>query len=400
MFTRIYFLLLRLAAFFNHHKAKLLCKGEKEAMAQISAKIVEGAQYIWFHAASVGEFEQGRPIIERLKEEHPEYKILLTFFSPSGYELRKNYDKADIVAYLPFATPKKASKFLDLVRPKMAIFIKYEFWPAYLRELHKRRIPTYLISAIFLKSQLFFKWYGGFYRRNLRYFDKLFVQDEASRDLLAKYGIENVVVSGDTRFDRVAQIASNAAPIQQIEQFVAGSPTLVAGSTWSADEQLLLKYCRSHNVKLVLVPHEIHEQHLHDIFNRFHGRFTRFTRASMLNIDSNDVIVVDTIGMLSSIYQYATVAYIGGGFGAGIHNTLEAAVYGVPVVFGPKCKKFREALGLIECGGGASVKNYKQLERQLDIYFENPRQYGKLAGDYVTENLGAVEIIYNTLFNN
>lgn len=398
MFSRIYFALLRIAAFFGHHKARLLCNGEKRSLTHISQNIDPNAKYIWFHAASVGEFEQGRPIIERLKAEHPEYKILLTFFSPSGYELRKNYDKANIVAYLPFATAKKAKHFLDIAKPVMAIFIKYEFWPAYLSELNKRKIPTYIISAIFQKNQLFFKWYGRPYRRNLKLFDTLFVQDEASRQLLEKYGITNVVVSGDTRFDRVTQIAANARPIHEIEQFVAGKPTLVAGSTWSADEELLLKYCRERDIQLILVPHEIHDKHLHYIFNRFHGRLTRYTRATMMNINSNNVFVVDTIGMLSSIYQYATVAYIGGGFGAGIHNTLEAAVYGVPVAFGPKCKKFREALGLIACGGGESVKNYTELEQTLDKFFDDPRTYGQLAGNYVAENLGAVDSIYNTLF--
>ncbi len=399
MFSRIYFALLRLAALFGHRKARLLCQGERRSLKHISEHIVPGERYIWFHAASVGEFEQGRPIIERIKAEYPKFKILLTFFSPSGYELRKNYDKADIVTYLPFATSKKAKKFLDLVNPEMAIFIKYEFWPAYLKELHQRQITTYIISAIFQPNQLFFKWYGKPYLNYLKYFSTLFVQDKVSRDLLEKHGITNVVVSGDTRFDRVTQIASSAKSIGPIEQFCSGTPTLVAGSTWSADEELLLRYCHERDIKLVLVPHEIHDTHLHYIFNRFHGRLTRYTRATMANIDSNKVFVVDTIGMLSSIYQYATVAYIGGGFGAGIHNTLEAAVYGVPVVFGPKCQKFREALGLIECQGAQSVNNYTELRDTLDKYFADPRTYGKNAGDYVAKNLGAVDSIYKILEN-
>ncbi|MCQ2325531.1 MAG: 3-deoxy-D-manno-octulosonic acid transferase, partial [Paludibacteraceae bacterium] len=305
---------------------------------------------IWFHAASVGEFEQARPIIEaiyastaalkeqgtRTKDEKP--KMILTFFSPSGYEMRKNYDKVDGVFYLPFATHRNAVEFLTLLKPKMAIFIKYEFWPAYLKELQRRAIPTYSVSAIFRENQLFFKPWGGAYRSLLHCFTKLFVQDETSKTLLAKFNIDDVEVTGDTRFDRVTEVASVPKELPLLEQFRVESvecrevesvklKVLMAGSTWPEDEELLARYVREHeDVKLVLVPHEIDEEHLHRIFQIFQGEFVRYTQATPMNIQHTRVLVVDTMGLLSSLYRYADVAYIGGGFGVGIHNTLEAAV--------------------------------------------------------------------------
>ncbi|MBR1631449.1 MAG: 3-deoxy-D-manno-octulosonic acid transferase [Paludibacteraceae bacterium] len=399
MITNIYFGLLRFAALCGHEKAGKLVEGERKAMSHIASKLDSDAHYIWIHAASVGEFEQGRPIIERLKQERPELKILLTFFSPSGYEMRKDYPLADIVAYLPFATMKKARAFLDLVKPELAIFIKYEFWPAYLHELHKRQIPTYIIAAIFRRSQTFFKWYGRHYRKNLHLFTHLFVQNEKSRDLLARFHINNVTVCGDPRFDRVTAIARKAQQIPQIEQFVNGQPTLVVGSSWQPDEELIFRWHAEHpEIKLILVPHEIHQGRLHSIFQGLQGRFIRYTEATPSNLDSCNCMVVDAMGLLSSIYRYATVAYIGGGFGVGIHNTLEAATFGVPVVFGPHYDHFREARQLVKFKGGFSIKNYKELDRVLQQLFDNPKESGAIAGNYVRQNLGATDTIFNMLF--
>ena len=394
----MYFGGVRLAALLNR-KARMLSCGEKQALDHIASRIENGERYIWFHAASVGEFEQGRPIMEKIKQEHPQCKIILTFFSPSGYELRKNYAGADIVSYLPFATKKKVRKFLDLVNPVKAVFIKYEFWPNYLSELKRRHIPTYIIAAIFRRNQIFFKWYGAAYRRCLYTFEHLFVQDEESRKLLAKYKINDVTVCGDPRFDRVCAIAQEAKNLPIIEQFTYGAPTLIAGSTWPVDEDMLIRYVKENNYacKLVLVPHETDKRHLHHIYQALRGRYVRYTEATPRNVEMANCLVVDTVGILSSIYRYGTVAYIGGGFGVGIHNTLEAAVYGMPVVFGPNYHKFREARQLIECRGGFSVKNYKTLKKTLDEAFEHSKEYGENAKNYVQGNKGATDVIYNRI---
>lgn len=398
--TSMYFGCVRVAALFNKKARRLSC-GEKQALGNIASRIESGERYIWFHAASVGEFEQGRPIMEKIKQEHPQCKIILTFFSPSGYELRKNYVGADIVAYLPFATKKKVRKFLDLVNPIKAVFIKYEFWPNYLKELKHRQIPTYIIAAIFRKNQIFFKWYGAAYRKCLYAFEHLFVQDEESRILLAKYRINAVTVCGDPRFDRVCAIAQEAKNLPIIEQFTYGVPTLIAGSTWPVDEDMLIRYVKEGNYacKLVLVPHETDKRHLHHIYQALRGRYVRYTEATPRNIEMANCLVVDTVGILSSIYRYGTVAYVGGGFGVGIHNTLEAAVYGMPVVFGPNYAKFREAKQLIGCKGGFSVKNYKAFKKTLDDAFEHSKEYGENARNYVMENKGATDIIYNKIMN-
>ena len=409
-----YFLLIRIASLWNK-KARLLLKGQKATIALLKDNISQGS-WIWFHAASSGEFEQGRPIIERFRKEQPQKKILITFFSPSGYELYKNYEGADLVAYLPFATRRNAKRMLDILQPEKAIFIKYEFWPAYLRELHKRGIATYSIASVFRKEQFFFRpIIGKPYRNLLNCFSLLLVQDEASRQLLEQYGITNTAVTGDPRFKRVAQIANNPAPIPLIERFVSGMPeyktakdnvipqknkVLVAGSTWQADEQLLAQYINSRpDVRLILVPHETDEEHLHDIFRIFEGRYIRFTQANMKNVDTCRVLVVDTIGMLSRIYQYADVAYVGGGFGVGIHNTLEAAAYGIPVVWGSNYKRFREAQGLIDAGAGLAVDNYSQLATALDTAFSSAADMGQKAHQYVLSEIDAADKIYSQLTN-
>lgn len=407
---RVYFWIIRLAALFGHAKARKMAEGQKTIWEDCS-RMNETDGWIWFHAASVGEFEQARPIIEKLKEKKPQCKILLTFFSPSGYEMRKNYDKADKVLYLPFATRGNVKRFLDCVRPQMALFVKYEFWPAYLKELRQRNIPTYLLSAIFRPNQLFFKPWGGEYRRLLHCFTRLYVQDEESRTLLARYGITDAEVVGDTRFDRVTAIAATAKDIPVVHEFIcehdnmllhgASCPkVIVAGSTWPPDEALLAQYMEERpDVKVVLVPHEIDEEHLHQIFQLFKGRFVRFSEATNKSVASVRLLLVDTMGLLSSIYRYGQVGYIGGGFGVGIHNTLEPAVYGMPVIFGPNYHKFREAKGLIAAGAAQSVKNYHEFAAAMDNALERHESMGQCAKTYIQSELGATEKIYNEIFS-
>lgn len=405
----IYFLLIRIAALLGHRKAKLMVEGQKTALETIGR--LKGQNVIWFHAASVGEFEQARPIIEKLKTSTTtptSTKVLLTFFSPSGYEMRKNYDKADVVAYMPFATRRNARRMLDGVTIKKAIFVKYEFWPAYLKELKRRGIETYSISAIFLKSQFFFRPWGRPYRKLLKCFTHIFVQDEPSRELLSQHHIHQVTVAGDTRFDRVNAIANSSKEIDIVKQWCeqpasaaeTSKPTIiVAGSTWPADEELFARYLFERtNIKLVLVPHEIHEEHLHQIFQLFQGRYTRYTQANEKNLFASRLLVVDAMGLLSSIYRYADVAYIGGGFGVGIHNTLEAAVYGIPVLFGNNYHRFREANGLIAAGASRSVKNYREFAEAMDYAIANAEDMGQKARAYVESELGATERIMKEIF--
>lgn len=406
----IYFFLVRIASLWNE-KAKKLVRGNKTALKLLAERVTDG-RWVWFHAASVGEFEQGRPIIEKLKSEHPELCILLTFFSPSGYEMHKNYSGADIVSYLPFATIRNAKRFLDIVKPEKAFFIKYEFWPAYLKQLRKRRIPAYSVASVFRKEQAFFRpLIGNVYRSLLRCFTLLFVQDENSKLLLENHGITNVSVTGDPRFNRVMQIASNAMEMPLAEHFTEGmaenrtgglhkkDKILVAGSTWPADEELLAQYIETHHdVRLILVPHEIDANHLKTIFRIFEGRYIRYSEATLKNIDLERILVVDRLGMLSSLYRYADVAYIGGGFGVGIHNTLEAAVYGVPVVWGKNYHRFREAQGLIAAGAGIAVDNYQTLETALDTAFKQQIQMGQCARNYILAEADAADKIYSQIF--
>lgn len=390
---RIYGGLLSLAALFND-KARLLRKGQKNAFALLKKKKLEGEEYTWFHAASLGEFEQARPLIETLKKTSPQTKILLTFFSPSGYEIRKNYDKADIVLYLPLDTRQNARKLLNTVRIKQAIFVKYEFWPNYLQALFRAKISVYGISAIFRPSQLFFKSYGKCYLNLLKNFTHIFVQDEASEKLLAAHDVKNVSIGGDTRFDRVKEIREQAKTLPLIEKFAEKSKVLVAGSTWQPDEDLLIKYSDEHpDVKLILVPHEIGKAHLENIFKSLKNDCITYSEMREENIEKSKRLLIDAIGFLSSVYQYADVAYIGGGFGVGIHNTLEAAVYGIPLVFGPNYQKFREARELIQENAAFAVDDYQSLKKQLDYLFQNNEDAGAKAGKYVEKNTGATETI-------
>ena len=397
----IYFWILRLAALLGHKKARKLVKGQARALAELRewAATLGGSQVLWFHAASVGEFEQARPIIERLHSELPFRKVLLTFFSPSGYELRKNYPLVDKVTYLPFATRRNAHKMLEILPLEAAVMVKYEFWPAYLKALKAKHIPTYLISAIFRPGQLFFLPWGKMYLKLLHAFEHIFVQDQSSSDLLQRYGVKEVTVAGDTRFDRVTEVRKQAKDLPVVDGFVAGAPrVIVAGSTWQRDEQYLARYmAEREDVKLVLVPHEIDSAHLHGIFQYFEGRYVRYTEATPKNVNKCRVLLVDTIGVLSSIYRYGHVAYIGGGFGVSIHNTLEAAVYGMPVVFGPTWKKFREAHGLLAAGAAITVKNYREFADALDRAFDNQSIMGQRANDYVQSECGATDKILKQL---
>jgi 3-deoxy-D-manno-octulosonic-acid transferase len=399
--VNIYFWILRLAALLGHKKARKLVKGQARALAELRewAATLGGSQVLWFHAASVGEFEQARPIIERLHSELPFRKVLLTFFSPSGYELRKNYPLVDKVTYLPFATRRNARKMLEILPLEAAVMVKYEFWPAYLKALKAKHIPTYLISAIFRPGQLFFLPWGKMYLKLLHAFEHIFVQDQSSSDLLQRYGVKEVTVAGDTRFDRVMEVRKQAKDLPMVDGFVAGAPrVIVAGSTWQRDEQYLARYmAEREDVKLVLVPHEIDSAHLHEIFQYFEGRYVRYTEATPQNVNKCRVLLVDTIGVLSSIYRYGHVAYIGGGFGVSIHNTLEAAVYGMPVVFGPTWKKFREAHGLLAAGAAITVKNYREFADALDRAFDNQSIMGQRANDYVQSECGATDKILKQL---
>ena len=389
----IYGAFIFIASLFNE-KARLLRAGQQNALKLLKERVDPNGCYVWFHAASLGEFEQGRPVIEQLKRDQPTTKILLTFFSPSGYEVRKNYTGADIVSYLPLDTPGNARSFVNMVKPSKVIFIKYEFWPNYLRALKDTNVPVFSISAIFRQEQVFFKGYGKWYLGLLRTFSHIFVQDKVSLDLLEKHQINNASVCGDTRFDRVYDLFRQAKQLPLIEEFVKNAPeVIVAGSTWPKDEKLLVSYLKQHpDVKLVLVPHEVHASHISGISGLLDGRFVRYSEATSDNVKTTNCLVVDVIGVLSSIYRYANVAYIGGGFGVGIHNTLEAAVYGIPVVFGPNHLKFREARELIAIGGAFSVSDYVSLEAQFDRLLKD-KEAGKIAGEYVKQKTGATSQI-------
>ncbi len=403
-------------------KFRAYWKGQRTTLDKKHVALLEqNSGAIWIHAASVGEFEQARPLIEKLKAKGEKRKIVVTFFSPSGYEARKNYELADGVYYLPLPTRRNAKRFIKILQPSMAIFVKYEFWPAYIRELKKRGIPTYSICAIFRPKQYFFRWWGHGQLKVLRSFTHLFVQNEASRELLAKHGVTNVSVAGDTRFDRMAVVRAhgertNGEKLTPMAQFTDGcEQVIVAGSTWPKDEALLARYMENarmmnERVKLILVPHELNEEHLHYIFNLFQGRYVTysalsqqhaaFSPVSRLNILQHaDVLVVDTMGLLSSIYTFGHVAYIGGGFGEGIHNTIEAAAYGMPVLFGPNYDIFREAHDLINIQAARSIHNYHELDEALHTALNQHTEIGARAAAYVESELGTTDKIFAKIFS-
>jgi 3-deoxy-D-manno-octulosonic-acid transferase len=402
----LYAFAVRLASLFNK-KAKKMLTGQKKTFALLKQEIDSEAKYIWFHAASLGEFEQGRPLIEKIRREKPEYRILLSFFSPSGYEVRKDYPGADIVCYLPFDYKKHARKFLDLAKPEMAIFIKYEFWMNYLNQLKRREIPTYIISAIFRKNQTFFRWYGRKYQNVLNDFNWFFVQDNNSAELLKRFNHHNVTVSGDTRFDRVQEIAEKRKNIPTVEKFLNKTGTdkqlvLIAGSTWEKDEDILIPYFNQNpDIKLIIAPHEIAEKRIETLANRLNRPFARLSQTNDEAIEKAHCLIIDCIGLLSSVYRYGDVAYIGGGFGVSIHNILEAAVYGLPVLFGPNFHKFREAGELIACRGAFCVTTKDEFASHINdllTYTQLLQENGKSAKDYVIHNLGATHKIYETIF--
>ena len=383
-----------IASLFNK-KVKKMWAGERQAVKVLKEKVDPEARYIWFHAASLGEFEQGRPLIEHLRETHPEYKILLTFFSPSGYEVRKNYEGADIICYLPLDTIRNARRFLRAIKPVMAFFIKYEFWYNYLHILQHRGVPTYSVSSIFRPDQIFFQWYGRQYGRVLKCFTHFFVQNMESKALLAKLGITDVDVVGDTRFDRVLQIKEASKQLPIVEQFTAhAQKVFVAGSSWLPDEEIFIKYFDIHkDWKLIIAPHVISDEHLSQIFELLKGRrVVRYTEATEKNVKDAEVLIIDCFGLLSSIYHYGTVSYVGGGFGVGIHNVLEAAVWDIPVVFGPNNKHFQEAQGLMLVQGGFEIKDYQSF-RDLMMRFETDASFlqnaGENAGAFVKSRAGA-----------
>lgn len=390
-------------------KVRLMLDGQRDTLATLAEtrrRVAPQGFDVWIHAASLGEFEQGRPLIERLRRERPDKKILLTFFSPSGYTVRHNFDKVDAVCYLPLDSRSRVREFLDAAAPRMAIFVKYEFWGNYLAELRRRGIATYIISAIFRKSQHFFRPGGGLFRRVLRCFDRLYVQDENSRRLLASIGIDNVTVAGDTRFDRVSDIMATARPLPKAvgELGRRYRTMLVVGSSWPADEDMYVDWLRRRrDVAAVAAPHEFDERRLARLLERLGTEaclLSQLTDAAQLP-ENCRIIVADCFGLLSSLYRVADVAYVGGGFGAGIHNINEAAVYGCPVVFGPNNSKFREAAELKSCGGGFQIVDRPSAEAVLDRLVDDGdarRTAAAAAGHYIARNLGATDLIYKDLF--
>ena len=387
----------RVAALFKE-KLRKMVQGHRATWQMLRA-LGGKDTYVWFHAASLGEFEQGRPLMERLRREHPEKKILLTFFSPSGYEVRKNYDGADLVCYLPFDTPLNARRFVKLARPEAAFFIKYEFWRNYIEVLYKRGIPCYSVSSIFRENQIFFRPYGRGYARCLSRMTHLFVQNETSRRLLEGIGVTNVDVVGDTRFDRVLDIRNAAKPLPLAERFAGCWKVLVAGSSWPQDEEIIIPYFNRHpNLKLVLAPHVVSEEHLQAIERQLARPTLRYSKATPKAVAEADCLIIDCYGLLSSIYRYASMAYVGGGFGVGIHNVPEAAVYGIPVIIGPNNKKFREAQALLRCGGCKEIAGAADFEQLMDAWLSDKEALataGKAAGSYIADNAGAADRIFS-----
>jgi 3-deoxy-D-manno-octulosonic-acid transferase len=393
----IYTLVIRLASAWNTKAAQWL-QGRKNVWKELEARSFAGSNTVWIHSSSAGEFEQAKPLIGALKKTHPSCKIIVSFFSPSGYSVAKNYKQADHITYLPVDTRTNAKRFVEIINPRLVIFVKYDFWYHYLNTVHSKKIPLLLISAVFRKEQSFFKWYGGFYRKMLQFFNAFFVQDKLSCEQLKNYGIENCFVSGDTRFDRVAIIAENFSEVQNIKEFAGDSKVLVAGSTWPEDEELIKDAVENiQGLKLIIAPHEIHKQHIEQI----QKQFPNSVLYSELNTHSSSqrVLIIDNVGMLSRLYRYAAITYVGGGFTRdGIHNILEAAVYGKPVLFGPNYKKYREAEELIEKGGAFSIIKNEELKIKIEHLLHESRAYhnaSEASSAYISENKGATEKIMN-----
>jgi len=403
----LYLMGVAIASLFNE-KVRKMWRGEREAFSILREKVDPNARYVWVHAASLGEFEQGRPLMEQIRRDHPEYKILLTFFSPSGYEVRKNYAGADIICYLPLDTITNARRFLRLIRPEIAFFIKYEFWYNYLHILKHRHVPVYSVSSIFREGQVFFRWYGWQYGRVLRCFTHFFVQNEISKTLLERIHLNNVTITGDTRFDRVLQIKDQAKQLPIVEKFVGDCPNVfVAGSSWPPDEAIFIPYFKekmsnrdsAQQWKLVIAPHVIGDDHLKQIEKLLEGlKVVRYTEAEKDEslVENADVLIINCFGLLSSIYHYGTVTYVGGGFGVGIHNVLEAAVWSKPVFIGPNNQKFQEAQELKAAGGCLEIGSYDDFERQMNHFCQDAKSLedaGSHAGNYVQQRAGATRDI-------
>jgi len=394
---KLYYFSIHIASPFNK-KAQLWIRGREGIFEDLQKSLNRKDRIAWFHCASLGEFEQGRPVIEKFREQYPDIRILLTFFSPSGYEIRKNYSGVDHIFYLPPDSPRNSKRFIDIVDPEVVYFIKYEYWYYYLKRLKMLNVPVFLISAIFRKDQIFFRWYGSWYCKLLKYFSHLFVQNESSKELLDTIRIKNVTVSGDTRFDRVASSAAEPVRVPVAESFIKDKMTLIAGSTWNKDEEIITEYINKtdNDIRFIIAPHEISK----DNINRLHKSIKRpcllFSEAEKDNVREAQVIIIDNIGMLSSLYQYGSIAYIGGGFGKGIHNILEAACFGIPVFFGPIHDKFNEACELISKKGAFCIRNYNEFKDLLDRLLKDDlllKESGKTAGEYVQKNVGATDII-------
>ena len=395
-------LLLQIIALFVP-KINLFVAGRKEVFPTLKAKIKPTDQTIWFHAASLGEYEQGLPVIESIKEKYPTHKIIISFFSPSGYEVRKNNTLADATVYLPLDSKKNVSRFIQLVHPEIVFFIKYEFWPNYLNELKSQNIPTYLISGIFREKQAFFKWYGGFYRKALDAFTYFFVQNENSLQLLHQLGKENAIVSGDTRFDRVASILERDNTLDFIAEFKNGTTTIVAGSTWHKDEELLIDFINSNSTdtKYIIAPHNIKQDQIQQLKNNCTKKIVLYSEKEGKELKDYDVFIIDTIGILTKIYSYADIAYVGGGFGnPGVHNILEPATFGIPIVIGPNYSHFAEAIELVQIGGCISVNNPENFQAILNELISDSlvqKSKGNLSAQFVQKNKGAVAKIMSTV---
>lgn len=398
----VYARLIALASLWND-KAKKWTVGRKGIFDRMARTISPSDRIVWIHVASLGEFEQGRPVMEQIKANYPHYKILLTFFSPSGYEVRKNYKGADYIFYMPIDTPRNVRRFLDLAHPEIAIFVKYEFWINYLTQLKRRGTRTFVISAIFRRNSIFFRPYGGYWRMALESFDTIFVQNNDSKKLLAELGFDNVVVAGDTRFDRVAEIAAAAKKIDLIERFKGGTRLLIAGSTWGPDEDLLIRLINDNpSVKFIVAPHEMDESRINRLLAETLGGAVRYTQCTAeTSFDGKQLLVLDTVGILSSAYGYAEWGYIGGGFGVGIHNTLEAATFGLPIAFGPNYEKFKEARDLVTLGAATPIHSYEELKTWFTPLRDDEhllQQCSRIAKDYTTAHQGATNIVLHTVF--
>jgi 3-deoxy-D-manno-octulosonic-acid transferase len=397
----LYYFFVLIASLFNR-KAKLWIDGKRGLFTRMKVEMQGVERLAWFHASSLGEFEQGRPVMEALRKSDPECKILLTFFSPSGYEVRKNYPGADYIYHMPLDTPRNARRFLEIIKPELVVFIKYEFWYHFLTQTKKTGAKLILISAIFRPGQLFFRWYGGWYRKMLRCFDYIFVQDEYSLDLLMNISIEHVRIAGDTRFDRVVQIAAEAKQNIVVQQFASGRFTYIFGSTWEKDEELIVEFinCCKLDVCYIIAPHEIHPFNIKNLVSKIEKKTILYSEAKRSELNEARVLIIDNIGMLSSLYRYGQLAYIGGGFGKGIHNILEAAVYGIPVVFGPNHKKFREAVELVREEGGFAVNNFNELKEILGRLREKKDKLSDASQKtlaFIKKNTGATETILSFL---